>query len=125
MSFWLVQVLELIHGENWGGTNTLFPSISPFGSYVFLEHFQYHENKTKEWLHWVTLKFSVSEKRNPTKEFFVTETFFLAIVVFLHLLHLCPNYLSIAEKVMLTIKPLEWLVATDIIFDRNVGGKAY
>ena len=31
--------------------------------------------------------------------------------------------LSITEKVMLNIKPIGSLVATNIIFDRNTGGK--
>ena len=31
--------------------------------------------------------------------------------------------LSITEKVMLNIKPIASLIATNIIFDRNTGGK--
>ena len=57
---------------------------------------------------------------NSNPEYF----FFLLICLHLHSSSVYTlKTLSITEKVMLNIKPIASLVATNIIFDRNTGGK--
>ena len=51
----------------------------------------------------------------------VPHNFFSLLSIYSHLWF--PLLLLITGKVMLTITPLYWLVAEDIIFDTNAGGK--
>ena len=88
--------------------------------------------KTKtinKWLHQVTLKLPTSEKQisKEKKNFFVLEMFFLLINLFTPSLifGFTGITLSITGKIVLTIIRLEWLVATHLVFDRNIGGKTW
>ena len=70
IAFWLIQVFELIHGENCDSTSTLFPSVSPFGSYVLTNMKAKEMTPLGE-----TLKFPASGKLISRNEFFITKIF--------------------------------------------------
>ena len=80
----------------------------------------------KKWLHRVTLKFSAVEKQIFPKGNFLSQKYFLLLdnlftPSFIFGLHL--NYLIHYWKNMLNITPVEQLVVTSIIFERNIGGE--
>ena len=60
--------------------------------------------------------FSFQQKNLVKKIFFLINLFIPSIILVLHL-----NYLLITGKVMLNIKPMGLLVATNTIFDINQG----
>ena len=87
--------------------------------------------KTKtinKWLHQVTLKLPTSEKQisKEKKNFFVLAMFFLLNLFTPSLIFGFTGItLYITGKIVLTIIRLEWLVATHLVFDRNIGGKTW
>ena len=78
----------------------------------------------KKWLHWVTLEFSVPQKQILPKGNFLSQKYFFLLGDFFtpsfifglhlnYLIHYWKNYVKNCTK--------DWLVATSIIFERNIG----